>query len=176
MSFSTTTMSVKNMPCLIQISTIAMSAKMPHLKYTLSYRRSSYTTKRGYALIATQPESFPLSINYRRLTNHCVKSRLALMPGQTLGKSLITGSKRSANPPVSLQSKQFPRTTCAHSLNLRNPLVAVNASFQLAPLNCNKVADLIVVPSSTCARLPTPPLLCIESFCGVLTPLPATLK
>jgi hypothetical protein len=127
------------MPYLIQVSTIIISIKMPHVKYALSYLRSLYATKRGYASIATQ---------------------------------------QSADPLVSLQSKQFPRreTACAHSLNLRNPLVAVNTSFRPAPPNCNRVADPVIVPSSICARLPTPPLSCIESFCRVLTPLPATPK
>jgi hypothetical protein len=178
MSFSTTAMSAKNMPCLVRISTVAMSAKMPHLKYASSHPGSPYATKRGHALIATQPESFPLSVNSRRPTNHRAKSRSALMLRQTLGRSLVIGSKQSANPLVSLQSRQFPRreTACAHSLNLRNPPVAVNPSFRPAPPNCNRVADPVTVPSSTCAKLPTLPLSCIESSYGVLTPLPATPK
>jgi hypothetical protein len=108
MSFSTTAMSVKNMPCLVRISTVAMSAKMPHLKYALSHPGSSYATKRGHTSIATQPESFLLSVNSRRPTDHRAKSRSALMPRQTLGRSLVTGSKQSADPLVSPRSKQFP--------------------------------------------------------------------
>jgi hypothetical protein len=155
-----------------------MSIKMPHRKYALSHPGSLYATKRGHASIATQPESFPLSVNSRRPTDHHAKSRSALMPRQTLRRSLVTGSKHSADPPVSPWSKQFPRreTACAHSLNLRNPPVAINTSFQLAPPNCNRVADPVTVPSSTCAKLPTPRLSCIESFYRVLTPSPATPK
>ena len=64
------------------------------------------------------------------------------MAKQTLGRSLVTGGKHSADPLVlvSLWSKQFPRreTASTHSLNFRNPLVAVNASFQPAPRNCKQ--------------------------------------
>ena len=95
----------ENMPCLVQFSAAAMSAKMPHRKYVLSHPRSPYATKRDHASIATQPESFPLSVNSRRPTNHHIKSQLVLMLRQTLGKSLVIGSKQSANPLVSLQSK-----------------------------------------------------------------------
>ena len=108
MSFSTAAMPAKNMPCLVRISTVAMSAKMPHLKYASSHLGSPYATKRVHASIAIQLESFSLSINSRRPTNHYTKSRLALMPRQTLGRSLVTGSKQSANPLVSLWWKQFP--------------------------------------------------------------------
>jgi hypothetical protein len=98
----------ENMPCLVQFSAAAMSAKIPHRKYASSHLGSLYATKRGHALIATQPESFPLSVNSRRPTDHCAKSRSALMSRQTLGRSLVTGSKQSADPPVSPRSKQFP--------------------------------------------------------------------
>ena len=108
MSFSTTTMSAKNMPCLVRISTVAISAKMPHLKYASSHLGSPYATKRVHASIAIQLESFSLSVNSRRPTNHCAKSRSALMLRQTLGRSLVIGSKQSANPLVSLWWKQFP--------------------------------------------------------------------
>jgi hypothetical protein len=98
----------ENMPCLVQFSAAAMSTKIPHRKHASSHPGSPYATKRGHALIATQPESFPLSVNSRRPTDHRAKSRSALMPRQTLGRSLVTGSKQSADPPVSPQSKQFP--------------------------------------------------------------------
>jgi hypothetical protein len=98
----------KNMPCFIQFSTVATSSKMPHLKYASSHPGNLYATKRGHASIATQPESFSLSVNSRRPTDHRVKSRSALMPRQTLGRSLVIGSKQSADPPVSPRSKQFP--------------------------------------------------------------------
>jgi hypothetical protein len=51
-------------------------------------------------------ESFPLSVNSKTPTDHHAKSRSALMARQTLGRSLVTGSKQSANPPVSPRSKQ----------------------------------------------------------------------
>jgi hypothetical protein len=108
MSFSTAAMSAENMPCLVWISIVAMSAKMPRLKYASSHPESLYATKRGYASIATQLESFPLSVNSRRPTDHCAKSRSALMPRQTLGRSLVIGSKQSADLLVSPRSKQFP--------------------------------------------------------------------
>ena len=95
----------ENMPCLVQFSAAAMSAKMPHRKYASSHPGSPYATKRGHASIATQLESFPLSVNSRRPTDHRVKSRLVLMLRQTLGRSLVTGSKQSANPLVSPRSK-----------------------------------------------------------------------
>ena len=108
MSFSPTAMPAKNMPCLVRISTVAMSAKMPHLKYASSHLGSPYATKRGYASIATQPKSFPLSVNSRRATDYRAKFRSALMPRQTSGRSLATGSKQSADRLVSPRSKQFP--------------------------------------------------------------------
>jgi hypothetical protein len=55
MPFSTTAMSAENMPCLVQFSTVSMSAKMPHMKYTLSHLGCLYATKRGHTSIATQP-------------------------------------------------------------------------------------------------------------------------
>src|ERR1700738_3134125 len=47
MSFFTAAMSAKNMPCFVWISTVAMSAKMPYLKYALSHLGSLYATRRG---------------------------------------------------------------------------------------------------------------------------------
>jgi hypothetical protein len=103
---SPTAMFAENMPCLVRISTVAMSAKMPHLKYASSHPRSPYATKRGYASIATQPKSFPLSVNSRRPTNHCAKSQSAPMPRQTLGsRALIHQSARGQS---SLPSRKLP--------------------------------------------------------------------
>jgi len=133
MSFSTAAMSAENMPCLARFSTVPMSAKMPHLKYASSHPGSSYATKRGHASIATQPESFSLSVNTRRPTDHCAKSQSALMP-----------------------SRQCQLLTSASKLQQ-----GCRSCYSSKP---------------TCARLPTPPLSCIKSFCGVLTPSPATPK
>ena len=55
MPFSATAMSAENMPCLVRFSTVAMSAKMPHMKYASSHLGCLYATKRGHTLIATQP-------------------------------------------------------------------------------------------------------------------------
>jgi hypothetical protein len=48
----------ENMPCLVQFSTIATSAKMPHRKYASSRPGSLYATKRGHASTATSPSHF----------------------------------------------------------------------------------------------------------------------
>jgi hypothetical protein len=42
MSSSTAVVSAENMPCLVRFSTVAMSAKMPHLKYTSSHLESPH--------------------------------------------------------------------------------------------------------------------------------------
>jgi hypothetical protein len=46
---------------------------MQRQKYALSRPESLYATKRGHALTATQPESFPKPVNSTRSTNHYAK-------------------------------------------------------------------------------------------------------
>jgi hypothetical protein len=53
--FSAAAISAENIPCLSWFSTVAMSAKIPYLKYALSYPGCLYTTKRRHTSIATQP-------------------------------------------------------------------------------------------------------------------------
>ena len=136
MSFSTAAMSTENIPCLVWISIVAMSVKIPYLKYASSHPGSLYATK-------------------------WVMHRLQLSLSHLPYLSILE------DQPITAQS--LDRYWC-------HLTVAVNASFRPASPNCNRVADPVTVPSSICAGLPTPPLSCIESFSGVLTPSPATSK
>jgi hypothetical protein len=118
MSFSTAAMSAENMPCLVQISTVAMSAKMPYLKYALSHPGSLYATKRGHASTATQHESFPKPVNSTRSTDHSAKVSISADAkagfGRELGYRQQAERQQSArmtsdaNPSVSLWFEQFP--------------------------------------------------------------------
>jgi hypothetical protein len=100
MLFSTAAMSVENMPCLVWISTVAMSAKMPYLKYASSHLGSLSATKRGHASTATQHESFPKPVNSTRSTDHCAKVSISADAKAGFGREL--GYRQQAERPHNL--------------------------------------------------------------------------
>ena len=65
-----------------------MSAKMPYQKYASSRLGSLYATKWGHASTATQPESFPKSVNSTRSTDHSAEVSIGADAEAGFGKEL----------------------------------------------------------------------------------------
>jgi hypothetical protein len=78
----------ENIPCLVQFSAAAMSAKILYQKYASSRLGSLYATKMGHASTATQPESFPKLVNSTRSTDHSAKALISADAKAGFGKEL----------------------------------------------------------------------------------------